>query len=38
VEEPTAFQIFKARQAQLRAIPNANNPMQKAAEKDKKAF
>jgi hypothetical protein len=38
VETQTAFQIFKAKQAQARAIPNANNPMQKAAEKDKKAF
>ncbi|HEX4372695.1 MAG TPA: M1 family metallopeptidase, partial [Puia sp.] len=38
VEEQTAFQIFKAKQAQQRAIPNGNNPMQKAAEKDKKAF
>ncbi|HSZ85219.1 MAG TPA: hypothetical protein VK787_04265, partial [Puia sp.] len=38
VEEQTAFQIYKARQAQQRAIPNGNNPMQKAAEKDKKAF
>jgi Peptidase family M1 domain len=38
VEQPTAFQIFKSKQAQQRAIPNANNPMQKAAEKDKKAF
>ncbi len=38
VEEQSKFQIFKARQAQQRAIPNANNPMQKAAEKDKKAF
>jgi hypothetical protein len=38
VQEQTAFQIFKAKQAQARAIPNTNNPMQKAAEKDKKAF
>jgi hypothetical protein len=38
VEEQTAFQIYKAKQAQQRAIPNGNNPMQKAAEKDKKAF
>ncbi|HLX93512.1 MAG TPA: hypothetical protein VKR32_17630, partial [Puia sp.] len=38
VAEPTAFEIFKAKQAQQRAIPNQNNPMQKAAEKEKKAF
>ncbi|HLY68309.1 MAG TPA: M1 family metallopeptidase [Puia sp.] len=38
VEAQTAFQIYKAKQAQQRAIPNGNNPMQKAAEKDKKAF
>jgi hypothetical protein len=38
VQEQTAFQIFKAKQAQARSIPNTNNPMQKAAEKDKKAF
>jgi hypothetical protein len=38
IEEQSKFQVFKARQAQARAIPNGNNPMQKAAEKDKKAF
>ena len=38
VPEQTKFQVFKAKQAQQRAIPNANNPMQKAAEKEKKPF
>lgn len=37
VSEPSKFQIFKARQA-TRGPSNANNPMQKAAEKDKKPF
>jgi hypothetical protein len=32
------FQAFKAKQQLLRSIPQTNNPMQKAAEKDKKAF
>ena len=36
--EPSRIQTFKARQQQQRATPNANNPMQKAAEKDKRAF
>jgi Peptidase family M1 domain len=36
--ELSKFQVFKAKQQNLRATPNANNPMQKAAEKDKKAF
>jgi hypothetical protein len=34
----TKFQVFKAKQQSARATPNANNPMQKAAEKEKKAF
>ena len=38
VQTESKFQVFKAKQQTLRAIPNANNPMQKAAEKDKKAF
>ena len=38
VPEQTKFQIYKARQQQQRMIPNANNPMQKAAEKEKKPF
>lgn len=38
VPEQTKFQIYKAKQAQQRMIPNANNPMQKAAEKEKKPF
>ncbi|HMH32486.1 MAG TPA: M1 family aminopeptidase, partial [Puia sp.] len=33
--QQTKFQVFKARQAQQRMVPNANNPMQKAAEKEK---
>jgi len=32
------FQAFKAKQQLLRSIPQTNNPMQKAMEKDKKAF
>ncbi len=32
------FQVFKAKQQLLRSSPQANNPMQKAEEKDKKAF
>ncbi|MFI5153197.1 MAG: M1 family metallopeptidase [Chitinophagales bacterium] len=36
--ELTKFEIFKARQQQQRATPNANNPMQRAQEKDKKPF
>ncbi len=32
------FQVFKAKQQVLRSIPQTNNPMQKAQEKDKKAF
>ena len=36
--ELTKFEVFKSRQQTARSIPNANNPMQKAAEKDKKAF
>jgi hypothetical protein len=32
------FQAFKAKQQLLRSIPQSNNPMQKAMEKDKKAF
>jgi len=36
--EPSRFQLFKERQRELRAISNENNPMQKAAEKEKKAF
>jgi hypothetical protein len=38
VPEQTKFQIYKAKQQQQRMIPNANNPMQKAAEKEKKPF
>lgn len=38
VPELTKFQVYKAKQQQQRAIPNANNPMQKAAEKEKKPF
>ena len=38
VPELTKLQIFKARQQQQRFISNDSNPMQKAAEKDKKAF
>ncbi len=39
-DQPTRFRAFKAKQAGLRATNNANNPMQKAAEKKegKKAF
>ena len=33
--QQTKFQVFKAKQAQQRMVPNANNPMQKAAEKEK---
>ena len=33
IAEPSKFQVFKAKQQQQRSIPNANNPMQKAAEK-----
>ena len=36
--ELTRFEIFKARQQQQRATPNANNPMQRAQEKEKKPF
>jgi Peptidase family M1 domain len=36
--ELSKFEVFKARQQTARGIPNGNNPMQKAAEKDKKAF
>ena len=38
IPEQTKFQVFKAKQRQQRVIPNANNPMQKAAEKEKKPF
>ncbi len=38
IPEQSKFQIYKAKQQQQRMIPNANNPMQKAAEKDKKPF
>jgi hypothetical protein len=38
ISEPTKFEIYKAKARTARAIPNANSPMQKAAEKDKKAF
>ncbi len=34
----TKFQVFKAKQQLLRSSPQANNPMQKAQEKEKKAF
>ena len=39
-DEPSKFQAFKMKQGGLRATNNANNPMQKAAEKKdgKKAF
>ena len=38
VQTESKFQVFKAKQQTLRATMNANNPMQKAEEKDKKAF
>ncbi len=38
VQTETKFQVFKAKQQALRSIPQTNNPMQKAQEKDKKAF
>ena len=38
VKTESKFQVFKAKQQLLRSIPQTNNPMQKAAEKDKKAF
>ena len=38
VSNESKFQIFKAKQTLLRSIPQSNNPMQKAMEKDKKAF
>ena len=38
VQTESKFQAFKAKQALLRSIPQSNNPMQKAQEKDKKAF
>jgi hypothetical protein len=38
IPELTKFEVFKARQQTARSTPNANNPMQKDAEKNKKAF
>ncbi len=38
VQTESKFQVFKAKQQQLRSNPQINNPMQKAQEKDKKAF
>jgi peptidase M1-like protein len=38
VQTESKFQVFKARQQQLRSTQQTNNPMQKAQEKDKKAF
>jgi hypothetical protein len=38
VSTESKFQVFKAKQQLLRSIPQSNNPMQKAIEKDKKAF
>ena len=38
IPEQSRFQVFKARQKQVRETSNANNPMQKAEQKDKKAF
>jgi hypothetical protein len=38
VPELTKFQVFKAKQQTSRSIPNTNNPMQRAAQKEKKAF
>ncbi|MBS1935949.1 MAG: M1 family peptidase, partial [Bacteroidetes bacterium] len=38
VTTESKFQVFKAKQQLLRSIPQSNNPMQKAMEKDKKAF
>jgi hypothetical protein len=38
VPEQTKFQVYKAKQQQQRMISNMNNPMQKAAEKEKKPF
>jgi hypothetical protein len=39
-DEPSKFQVFKMKQAGVRATNNSNNPMQKAEEKKegKKAF
>jgi hypothetical protein len=38
VPELSKFQVYKAKQQTARSIPNGNNPMQRAAEKEKKAF
>ena len=38
VQTESKFQVFKSKQQLLRSIPQTNNPMQKAEEKDKKAF
>jgi len=36
--EQSRFQLFKEKQKEIRFVPNANSPMQKAVEKEKKAF
>ena len=38
VQSENKFQVFKAKQQSLRSNPQANNPMQKAKEQEKKAF
>jgi hypothetical protein len=38
IQTESKFQVFKAKQQALRSQPQTNNPMQKAQEKDKKAF
>ncbi len=38
VQSENKFQLFKAKQQALRSNPQANNPMQKAKEQEKKAF
>jgi hypothetical protein len=38
VRTESKFQVFKAKQQLLRSIPQTNNPMQQAQQKEKKAF
>jgi len=38
VKTESKFQVFKAKQQLLRSIPQTNNPMQQAQQKEKKAF
>ncbi|HEX4849379.1 MAG TPA: M1 family peptidase, partial [Puia sp.] len=38
IAEQTRFEVFKARQRQVRATDNNNNPMQMDAQKQKRAF